>query len=121
MIVWNECLMRSETRVGRMRTKDAHRQEGKNIKKKFQQLSIFLQIWVCFHCITPKKLKFLFSFDSFKSLKLRAMRSKMTKDTIIVTHNVFRSTSLFRKGFSNMVLFSQLSTLSLIWPITSQW
>ena len=25
MIVWNKCLMRSETRVGRMRTGDAHR------------------------------------------------------------------------------------------------
>ena len=25
MIVWNECLMRSKTRVGRMRTRDAHR------------------------------------------------------------------------------------------------
>ena len=24
MIVWNECLKRSETRVGRMRTGDAH-------------------------------------------------------------------------------------------------
>ena len=24
-IVWNKCLMRSETRVGRMRTGDAHR------------------------------------------------------------------------------------------------
>ena len=32
MIVWNECLMRSETRVGRMRTEDAHRQGSKNIK-----------------------------------------------------------------------------------------
>ena len=35
----------------------------------------------------------------------------MTKGTIMMTHNVFRSTSLFRKEFSNMVLFSQLSTL----------
>ena len=25
-IVWNECLMRSKTRVGRMRTGDSHRQ-----------------------------------------------------------------------------------------------
>ena len=25
MIVWNECLMRSETRVGRMKIGDAHR------------------------------------------------------------------------------------------------
>ena len=32
MIVCNECLMRSEMRVERMRTGDAHRQEGKNIK-----------------------------------------------------------------------------------------
>ena len=33
-IVWNECLMRHETKVGKMRTRDAHTQEGKNIKKK---------------------------------------------------------------------------------------
>ena len=32
MIVWNECLMRSETRVGRMRTEDAYRQGVKSIK-----------------------------------------------------------------------------------------
>ena len=31
-IIWNECLMRSETRVGRMRTEDAHRQGVKSIK-----------------------------------------------------------------------------------------
>ena len=36
MIFWNECLMRSETRVRRMRTEDAYSQGGKNIK-------IFLQ------------------------------------------------------------------------------
>ena len=32
MIVWNECLMRSETRVGRIRTGDAHKQGVKSIK-----------------------------------------------------------------------------------------
>ena len=32
MIVWNECLMKRETRVGRMRTEDAHRQGVKSIK-----------------------------------------------------------------------------------------
>ena len=32
MIIWNECLMRSEIRVGRMRTEDAHRQGVKSIK-----------------------------------------------------------------------------------------
>ena len=32
MIVWNECLMRSKTRVRRMRTGDAHRQGVKSIK-----------------------------------------------------------------------------------------
>ena len=32
MIVWNECLIRGETRVGRMRTGDAHRQGVKSIK-----------------------------------------------------------------------------------------
>ena len=31
-IVWNECLMRSETRVGRMRIGDAHRKGVKSIK-----------------------------------------------------------------------------------------
>ena len=31
-IFWNECLMKSETRVGRMRTGDAHRQGVKSIK-----------------------------------------------------------------------------------------
>ena len=36
----------------------------------------------------------------------------MTKGTTMVTNNVFRSTRLFGKGFSNMVLFSfQLMTL----------
>ena len=40
-IVWNECLMKSETRVGGMRTGDAHRQGGKNIKNLLQQLTIF--------------------------------------------------------------------------------
>ena len=35
MIVWNECLMRSETKVGRMRTGDAHSQGVKNIKHFF--------------------------------------------------------------------------------------
>ena len=105
-IVWNECLMRSEMRVRRMRTGDAHRQGGKNIKNFFQQLTIFPQNQFCFHSTTSKKLKFLLSFYSFKSLKLRAMRSKMTKDTTMVTNNVFRSTRLFGKGSSNMVLFS---------------
>ena len=31
-IVWNECLKRSETRVGRMRIGDAHSQGVKSIK-----------------------------------------------------------------------------------------
>ena len=36
----------------------------------------------------------------------------MTKDTTMVTNNVFRSTMPFEKGSSNMVLFSlQLGTL----------
>ena len=30
----------------------------------------------------------------------------MTKGTTMVTNNEFRSTRLFREGFSNMVLFS---------------
>ena len=104
--------MRSETRVRRMITGDAHRQEGRNIKNFLQQLTIFPQDQLCFHSTTSKKLKFLFSFDSFKSLKLRAMRSNMTKDTIIVTNNVFWSTRFFGKESIYIVLFSlQLRTL----------
>ena len=102
----NECLMKSETRVGRMRTGDAHRQRHKNIKNFLQQLTIFPQNQFSFRSTISKKLKFLLSFDSFKSMKLRAMRSKMTKDTTMVTNNVFRSTRLFGNGSSNMVLFS---------------
>ena len=105
MIVWNECLMRSETRVGKMRTEDAHRQGDKNIKNFLQQLTIFPQIRFCFHSTTSKKLKFLFSFNSFKSLKLKAMRSKMTKGTIVVTNNEFMSLRFFKEGSSNMILF----------------
>ena len=67
--------MRSETRVGRMRTGDAHKQGGKNIKIFLQQLTIFHQIRFSLQSKTSKKLKFLFSFDSLKSLKLRVMRS----------------------------------------------
>ena len=95
-----------------MRTGDAHRQKGKNIKNFFQQLTVFSQNWSYFHSTTFKKLKFLFSFDPFKSLKLGIMRSKIIKGTIMVTNNMFRSTRLFGKGSSNMVLFSlQLMTL----------
>ena len=32
-IVWSECLMRREMRVGRMRIRDAHRQWVKSIKQ----------------------------------------------------------------------------------------
>ena len=45
MIVWNKCLKRSETRVGRMRTRDAYRQGSKNMKNFLQQLTIFPQNW----------------------------------------------------------------------------
>ena len=104
--------MRRETRVGRVRIGDAHRQGVKNIKNFLQQLIIFSQNRFSFHNTTSKKLKFLFSFDSFKSMKFRAMRSKMTKSTTMVTNNVLRPTRPFGKGSSNMVLFSlQLMTL----------
>ena len=75
MIVWNECLMRSEMRVRRMRTGNAHRQGGKSINHMLQQLTTFNQIWFNLQSTTSKKLKFLFSFDSFKSLKFRVIRS----------------------------------------------
>ena len=88
-IVWNECLMRSETRAGRIRTGDAHRQGGKNIKNFLQQLTIFHQIQFSLQTTTSKKLKFHFSFDSFKSMKLRVVRFKMTKSITMVTNNVF--------------------------------
>ena len=97
--------MRSETKVGRMRTKDTHRQEGKSINHMLQQLTTLNQIRFSLQNTTSKKLKFLFSFDSFKSMKLRAMRSKMTKGTTMVTDNVFRSARLFRKRSNNMILF----------------
>ena len=77
-----------------------------------QQLTTFNQIRFSLQGTTSKKLKFIFSFYSFKSLKLRVMWSKMTKGTIIVTNNVFRSTRPLGKGSSNMSLFSlQLITL----------
>ena len=98
--------MRSETRVGRMRTGDEHRQGGKSINNLFQQHTIFPQIRFCFHSTPFKQLKFLFSYYSFKSLKLRAMWSKMTKGTTMVTNNVFKSTRPFGKGSSNIGLFS---------------
>ena len=104
-IFWNGCLMRSETKVGRMRTGDAHKQGGKSINNLLQQHKIFLQIRFCFHSAPSKQLKFLFSFYSFKSLKLRAMWSKMTKCTTMVTNSVFMSTRLFRERSSTMVLF----------------
>ena len=94
-----------------MRTRDAHRQGGKNIKNFLQKLTIFHQIWFSLQSTISMKFKFLFSFDFFKSLILEAMRSKMTKGTTMVTNNVFRSTRLFGKGYNNMVLFSQLWTL----------
>ena len=106
MIIWNECFMKSETRAGRIRNGDAHKQGGKSINHILQQLTIFNQIRFSLHNTTSKKFKFLFSFDSFKSLKVREMRSKMIKGTIMVTNNGFRSTRLFREGSSNMVLFS---------------
>ena len=99
--------MRSETKgVGRMRTGDAHRQGGKSINHMLQQLTTFNQTWFSLQSTTSIKFKFLFSFDSLKRLKLRAMRSKMTKGTTMMTNNGIRSTRLFREGSSNMVLFS---------------
>ena len=114
MIVWNECLMRSEKRVGRMRTRDTHRQGGKSINHMLQQLTTFNQTWFSLQSITSIKFKFLFSFDSLKRLKLKAMRSKMTKGTTIVTNNGFRSTRHFGEGSSNMVLF-----FLLFWTLRS--
>ena len=105
MIVWNEYFIKSETRVGRIRNGDAHKQGGKSINHILQQLTIFNQIRFSLHNTTSKKFKFLFSFDSFKSLKLGAMRSKMTKDTTMVTNNEFRSTRFIREGSSTMILF----------------
>ena len=84
-IIWNEFLMRSETKVGRMRTRDAHRQEGKSINHMLQQLITFNQIQFSLQNTTSKKLKFFFSF---KNLKLRVIRSKMTKCTTMVTKSL---------------------------------
>ena len=106
MIVWNECLMGSETRIGRMKTGDAHRQGGKSINHFLQQLTIFHPIQFSFQSITSKKFKFLFSFYSFKSMKPEAMWSKMTKGTTMVTNDVFRSIRVLGKGSNNKGLFS---------------
>ena len=43
-IIWNEYLMRTEIRVRRMRTEDAHRQGSKSINHMLQQLTTFNQI-----------------------------------------------------------------------------
>jgi len=66
--------MRSETRFGKMRTGGVHRQGDKSINHLLQQLAIFTQIWFSLQSTTSKNLNFLFSFDSFKSLKPRAIR-----------------------------------------------
>ena len=58
-----------------MRTRDAQRQGGKSINHMLQQLTTFNKIQFSLQSTTSNKLKFLCSFDSFKSLKLRAMRS----------------------------------------------
>ena len=60
--LWSECLMRSEMRVGRMRTGDTHSQEGDSIKDLFQQHAIFTKIWFYFLSTTSKMFKYLFFF-----------------------------------------------------------
>ena len=111
-IVWNECLKRSKTRVGGMRTRDAHSQGVRALNIFFNNMLFSLKTSLLFLAQFPKSTSFFFSFDFFKSMKLRALRSQMTKGTTMVTHNVFRSTRPFEKGFSNMVLFPlQLMTL----------
>ena len=90
-----------------------------HIGKKVRTLKTFFDILpfspkfgFAFIAQLPRSSSFSFSFDSFKSMKLRALRSYMTKGTTMVTNNMFRSTRLFGKGSSNMVLFSlQLGTL----------
>ena len=80
--------------------------EVRTLKTFFSNLPFSPQIRFCFHSTTSKKLKFLFFFfNSFKSLKLKAMRSKMTKGTTAMTNNEFMSTRPFREGSSNMILF----------------
>ena len=59
-IVWNECLMRSEMRVGRMRMGDAYRQGGKNIKNFLQQLTISPKTGFAFMAQFPKSSSFSF-------------------------------------------------------------
>ena len=63
--------MRRETRVGRMRTKDAHRQGGKSINN----IQFSPKFGFAFLEQLPRSASFFFLFfDSFKSLKLRAIR-----------------------------------------------
>ena len=59
----------------KMNSEDAYKQGGKSINNFFQQLTIFIQNQFCFLSTISKKLKFFFSFDYFKSLKLKARRS----------------------------------------------
>ena len=62
MIVWNECLMRSEMRVGRMRTGDAHRQGDKNIKTFFNNLPFSIKSGLVYTTQLPKSSSFSFLF-----------------------------------------------------------
>ena len=86
--------------------------ELRALKIFFNNMLLSLKSGLPFLAQLPRSSSFSFSFDSFKSMKLRALRSYMTKGTTMVTNNMFRSTRLFGKGSSNMVLFSlQLGTL----------
>ena len=62
MIVWNECLMRSEMRVGRMKTGDARSQGCKNIKNFLKNLPFSIKSGLACKAQLPRSSSFLLLF-----------------------------------------------------------
>ena len=59
MIVWNECLMKSEMRVGRMKTGDARSQGCKNIKNFLKNLPFSIKSGLACKAQLPRSSSFL--------------------------------------------------------------
>ena len=62
MIVWNECLMRSEMRVGRMKIGDARSQGCKNIKNFLKNLPFSIKSGLACKAQLPRSSSFLLLF-----------------------------------------------------------
>ena len=65
MIVWNECLMRSKMRVGRMKTRDARSQGCKNIKNFLKNLPFSIKSGLACKAQLPRSSSFSFFFNFF--------------------------------------------------------